>query len=191
MIQRLLIFTLLAAVLCAAEKKPRVAVLAFTAKGVSQMESEAVTELFASALVSSRAFDVLDRANMENILREQQFQQTGCTETACAVKIGKVLNVEYMIYGAVMNIGDKYFVSANMVNIETSKIEKSGQESTDNFKQVNEALRRLIEKLTGIMMEEGDKGTKIKYFGRVTSVSGNEVTINAGSEDGARLNEEY
>lgn len=143
MIQRLSVILLLTAALCAAEKKPRVAVLAFTAKGVSQMESEAVTELFASSLVSSRAFDVLDRANMENILREQQFQQSGCTETACAVKIGKVLNVEYMIYGVVMNIGDKYFVSANMVNIETSKIEKSAQESTDNFKQINEALRAL------------------------------------------------
>ena len=190
MAQRLFVFILLATILCAAEKKPRVAVLAFTAKGVSQMESEAVTELFSSALVSSRAFDVLDRANMENILREQQFQQTGCTEAACAVKIGKVLNVEYMIYGVVMVIGGKYFVSANMVNIETSKIEKSGQESAESMKEIHSALRRLIEKITGVAIEEADRGTKIKYFGRVTSVNGSEVTINAGADDGVNFGDE-
>ncbi|MEK6794259.1 MAG: CsgG/HfaB family protein [Spirochaetota bacterium] len=191
MFKRVIVSLLIITAVFAAEKKPRVAVLAFNAKGVSTLEAETVTELFSSELVSSRAFDVLDRANMDNILKEQQFQQTGCTETACAVKLGKLLNVEFMIYGSVMNVGDKFYVSANMINIETSKIEKSGKEIADSFKEINSAIRRLIEKLTGVTMEESEKGTKIKYFGRITSVNGNEVTMNAGYDDGVRPGEDY
>lgn len=185
-----LLIVLAALLSAAADKKPRVAVLAFTPKGVSQMEAETVAELFSSELVSTHAFDVLDRANMDNVLKEQSFQQTGCTESACAVKIGKILNVEFMIYGVVMNIGDKYYVSASMVNIETSKIEKSGKESVDSFKEINLAVRRLAEKLTGITMEEADKGTKIKYFGRITEVKGNEIAVNAGKNDGVKAGDE-
>ncbi len=36
-----------------------------------------------------KAFKVLDRANVKKILEEQAFQESGCTDSACVVEIGK------------------------------------------------------------------------------------------------------
>ena len=74
---------------------PRVAILDFQAKQVSTAEAEIIGELFRAELVNKNKFDVLDRANMQSILNEQAFQKSGCTEEACAVELGKMLNVEY------------------------------------------------------------------------------------------------
>ncbi|MBI4977972.1 MAG: hypothetical protein HZC28_10830 [Spirochaetes bacterium] len=55
--------------------KNRVGVLNFVAKGVSATEASAVSDLFRSELVSSGKFDILDRNNMDKVLKEQEFQQ--------------------------------------------------------------------------------------------------------------------
>ncbi|MBI4669788.1 MAG: hypothetical protein HY747_11535 [Elusimicrobia bacterium] len=79
-------------------RKLQVAVMDFDSRGLSDIETGAVTDFFRSALVNTNAFVVVDRGNMEKILTEQKFQQTGCTTEECAVQMGKILNVEKIFY---------------------------------------------------------------------------------------------
>jgi hypothetical protein len=76
-------------------------------------------------LVKTNAFVVLERAVMDEILKEQGFQQTGCTTTECAVEVGKLLNVQKMVSGTTGKLGKTWTMDISLIDIETSQIEKS------------------------------------------------------------------
>ncbi|MBI4977507.1 MAG: hypothetical protein HZC28_08500 [Spirochaetes bacterium] len=64
-----------------AEKKMRVGVIDFTAKGMAQNEALVISEMFRTSLVNTEMFDVIDRNNMGTIMKEQEFQQTNSQGT--------------------------------------------------------------------------------------------------------------
>lgn len=127
------------------KEKDRVGVLRFIAKGgVSAAEADVVEELFRSELVEDGAWDILDRNNMNKILKEQSFQQSGCTENECAVKIGQLLNMQYMVYGNLMKIGESFFVSVGMVNVETGQIYKTAREKFTDINDVDTIVKNVV-----------------------------------------------
>lgn len=153
----ILVLLLVSVCLFPAKGKPRVGVLDFTARSVSADESLSVSDLFRGELVTSGRFEVLDRNNMKNILKEQQFQQTGCTESACAVQIGRLLNMEFMIYGSVLRLGDSYFIQAEVVNIETARIVLTAKEKFFSMGNVDDAIRRVVDSLGGRLTTEREE----------------------------------
>ncbi len=62
---------------------------------------------------------------MQEVLKEQGFQQPGCTTDECIVEIGRLIGVEKIISGSISKIGNIYSVSSRIVNVETGEIEKS------------------------------------------------------------------
>ena len=78
-----------------------VAVLDLEAKGVSKIISGAVTDIMRSEMVKTGLFTIVERGQMDEILKEQGFQQTGCTDQACAVKIGKLISARKILIGEV------------------------------------------------------------------------------------------
>jgi len=118
----------------AVEKKPavvaakpasgmlNVAVSDLTPQGVSASDAAVIADMLRSELVKGGRFNIIEKQNMEKILSEQAFQQSGCTSEECAVKIGKLLNVHRMIVGSFGKLMDKYFVSLRVVNVETGAV---------------------------------------------------------------------
>jgi len=76
-----------------------VAVLDLEGRGISALEAATLTDRLRSEMVSVGAFQVVERGQMEMILQEQGFQQTGCSSAECAVEVGKLLGVSKMITG--------------------------------------------------------------------------------------------
>lgn len=132
-----------------AVKKVRVGVLDFKANNVAAMETTLVNDIFRNELVDSGKYDVLDRKNMQSILSEQEFQQTGCTDSECAVKMGKMLNMEYMINGVLAKTSGKYFLSVEMISVESSKIDKTARVQFESMDKLEKAIIELVEGLTG------------------------------------------
>jgi len=77
-----------------------------TAEGVSQSNASIVADWLRGALVTTGAYTVVERSAMQKILSEQAFQNTGCTSSECAVKLGKDLNVQKMVVGSFGKILD-------------------------------------------------------------------------------------
>ncbi|MBI4668914.1 MAG: hypothetical protein HY747_06985 [Elusimicrobia bacterium] len=126
-------------------KKFQVAALDFTARGLSEIETGALSDFFRSALVNTNAFIVVDRVNMEKILIEQKFQQTGCTTEECAVQIGKILNVQKMVTGAASFLQGVYYLDAKFIDVETSQVQavrEAQVRSVHEFKKASEAMAR-------------------------------------------------
>jgi hypothetical protein len=97
-------------------------VLNLEAIGVSLEESIAMTDRLRSELVNSNYFTVVERSKMDEILKEQGLQQSGCTSDECAVEIGKLLNIRLICAGSIAKVGVLYSISLRMIDVQTGKI---------------------------------------------------------------------
>ncbi|MEM7050878.1 MAG: CsgG/HfaB family protein [Acidobacteriota bacterium] len=89
--------------------KPRIAVLEFQNKADNQYwyhgGAEAAQDVFVTELVKSRKFRVIEREQINAIMKEKGLALSGDVSAATAMKIGKLLGVEYMLAGAVTEYG--------------------------------------------------------------------------------------
>lgn len=113
-----------------APAKMSIAVNQFNARGVDSHEAELIAARIRSRLVRSAEFQLLERAEMETILKEQGFQKSGiCSDQSCVVEIGQVLGVKKMISGSAGKIGRMYTIAIRAIDVATGKIEFSTEEN--------------------------------------------------------------
>ena len=63
---------------------------------------------------------------MQNILKFQRWNASDyCSAAECAVEAGKMLSVQYVIYGSVAHIGKLYSLNTSLVDIETGRVTSS------------------------------------------------------------------
>ncbi|MEE8186209.1 MAG: PEGA domain-containing protein [Nitrososphaerales archaeon] len=128
---------LLLAVFLHSQPKTTIAVLDLEAQGMSTSEAAVLTGRLRSILINVGQYTVVDRANMEEILTEQGFQQTGCTSDECVAEVGKLLGVQNMVSGSLGRFGKTYAIQLQILNVETGAIERS---STYDFEGEIEIL---------------------------------------------------
>ncbi|MBN1383700.1 MAG: DUF2380 domain-containing protein [Elusimicrobia bacterium] len=148
-----------------AEKRINIAVAEFSGKNVSAMDASTVSDLLRTELVKTQKFNVVNRANMEQILAEQSLQMSGCTTQECAVRIGKLLNAQRVIVGSLMKLGTLYIINANMVDIETGEIVKSAKVNAQSIEELPEQSEYLARILAGDVEIKGRKTKKENNFG--------------------------
>lgn len=108
-----------------AQSKTSIAVLPLSSNGISPSEALVLTDELLSVLVQSDVYTVVERGNMESILKEQGFQMSGCTSSECAVEAGKLLGVQKMIAGSVGKLGTIYNINLRLFDVETGEIEQN------------------------------------------------------------------
>lgn len=94
-----------------AGKLRRIAVLPFAGRGGNQVSTEAEALLVNIRVSGKPYFEVIERASLENIMREQNLHLTGAVEEETAVTVGKLVGAEGIILGTVTtNVAeDKHF----------------------------------------------------------------------------------
>lgn len=120
-----------------------VAVNKLKATGVTENEAQSLTDALRSELGKSGKFQVMERSQMDDILKEQGFQQSGvCDEASCAIEIGKILAVNFIIMGNIGMVGKTYTLSIRFVEVGTGKILK---DFTEYYKgNADELLTRVV-----------------------------------------------
>ena len=108
-----------------AQEKTTVAVLDFDAFGISEFEVKSLTNRLRGILVRQKEYRVVERGLMTQILKEQGFQQTGCSSDECVVEIGQILGVKFMLAGSFGVVGDLFTIDMRLIDVETGGILKS------------------------------------------------------------------
>ena len=111
--------------------QPTVAVLDFDANGIPDYEVETLVERLRSELPNTGAVRLVDRKMLENILKEQGLQQSGCTTDECAAQIGELLGAQFMISGAIGKLENTFTVDMKMVSVSTGAAERAKNLSFD------------------------------------------------------------
>ena len=123
----LIVLCVFLAVLPARAEKIAIAVLDLDAKGegLSQGVADVLTETVRFEFAKQESIDLVAREKMRELAKEKAFQLTGCTDVACAVQIGKALNVQKMVMGSVTKLGKRYTLILRMVDVEKENVECS------------------------------------------------------------------
>lgn len=113
-------------------------------KGISRP----LTDRVIHEISQSGKFDVIDRGNMNKILGEQKFQMSGCVAQECKVEAGQLLGVGKIISGSVGMVGRVYYLTLQLINVRTGKVELSAEdECRCELEELLGSTRRLAKKL--------------------------------------------
>ncbi len=132
--------------------RTQVAVMNLDASGIEASAIIALSDRLRYELLNTGRFDVMERNRMDDILKEQGFQQSGCTTTECVVEVGKMLGVARMISGSVGKVGRIYTLSVRMIDIETGRIMISKTEDCECpiEKVLTQSIGNVAMKLAGL-----------------------------------------
>lgn len=100
------------------------------------MEADIVTDFVYDALYryGGRRFMIISRQNRESILAEHQFSMTGfCDDASCALEVGRYLAADYVIIGSFTKFGTKYYLSLQLVDVNTTRVSGSAREGADDL----------------------------------------------------------
>ncbi len=86
---------------------------------------------------TTRIFDIVERSRIEQVMREQQFQQTGAVDNAQVVNLGKILGVDAILTGSVSH------EHSDNRTTEKRKIKRSKKEGGD-YEGTVECLERKV-----------------------------------------------
>ncbi len=101
-----------------------IAVLEMSGSGVTADELTGLTNRLRMELYKTGHYTIIERSLMTEILSEQGFQQTGCTDSDCAVQLGQMLNVEKIVAANVDHLGEIYATSIKLIDVESGKIDR-------------------------------------------------------------------
>ncbi|MBN1307027.1 MAG: DUF2380 domain-containing protein [Chitinispirillaceae bacterium] len=121
-------------------------------EGVSRDEAELLSDRLRNELFSTGSVEVMERDQMQAVLAEQGFQQSGatCSDEGCMVEVGKLLGVKLLISGSIGKLGRLYMINVKSIDVETARIIKVVSEDIrGDIEEVVEILPAIAHKLTG------------------------------------------
>lgn len=140
-------------VVAQAQAKPVVAVLYFDNNSIGRDARDydgvgkGMAELLTNDLLANPRVSVVERERIQALLVEQNLTSQKTIDPATAVRLGKIIGAQYMIYGAFMSDGRGQFVlTAKTVNVETSaisnptRVNARGDDVLGMIAQLNEKL---------------------------------------------------
>ena len=93
-------------------QKPRIAVLEFKNKADNQWwyhgGATAAQDVFVTELVKSGKFRVVEREQLEALMKEKGLTLSGDVDPKTAIRVGKLLGVNYLLTGAVTEYGNTH-----------------------------------------------------------------------------------
>jgi len=99
-------------------KKPSLAILPFTGGGGS--DGDTIGMLLGNQEGLKKVFSVVPRtSNINAIMKEQQYQRSGLTDSDTIAKLGKQLNADYVVAGHIQSLGKSKLVLITIIHVES------------------------------------------------------------------------
>jgi curli biogenesis system outer membrane secretion channel CsgG len=110
-----------------AQDLPTVAVLDFSSfmmgdAGAAVNLGKAITAMLVTEFSQRDGIQVIERAQLNDMLREQDLVLSGRVDESSAIEIGKLLGAQYVLLGQASSIADNLRMDIRAVDVETSEI---------------------------------------------------------------------
>jgi len=138
------------------------AVMSFDSINAGKDIGVAVSEIIRSEISSMDdiPYTVVERIMLNRVLQEQELSMTGLVSTSRAVKIGKILYANYLLMGRVIEAGDRYRISASIVETNTAIVKKQVYEDVRGEHDIPLASKAVSYKLFDRQIDYGQPGEK-------------------------------
>ena len=130
-------------------ERSRIAVLDFRSIGMPESFGDAVAENLRNALVQQQHFTVVERAQIQQALKEQSFGHTGLVEADQAVTLGRMLGARVIVVGSVTKLAATYTINARFIDVQSGEAIDAQSLKTTNDNEIAELVDRLAMRLSG------------------------------------------
>jgi hypothetical protein len=122
--KKIIFISLLSSLVFSQADKKVIAVTEIDHKGLSNIALQRIYNRLETELFNLGKYSVTTRGEIDKILKEQEFQYSGCTQQECAAEIGRFLNANYMLLPNILYEPKSGNLSATfkLVNVETAQI---------------------------------------------------------------------
>lgn len=135
-------------------EKVTVAVLDLNPKGVPQIVAAAVSDIVRSEFVNIANFTVVERSQMKAILDEQGLQMSGCTDSSCAVQLGKILSAKRIVVGEVTKMGQGALIAIRYVDVTKGSSMFAAKETAKTMDDIQPAAEKAAKGLAQRIVQE-------------------------------------
>ncbi len=136
-----------------ADYKPYVAVFPFedaNARTEFTKLGQTLTEMLITALIQGDRFNVMERVQLEKILKEQSLSHTGVIDAETAIEVGKLSGLEGVVVGSISQLKSSIEADARLIEVETGKALTAASAKVTNVDDIrglaNNLSRQLSEK---------------------------------------------
>ena len=154
--------------------KMKVALLEFELKGLSSIENRSLLTYMRTELNATGIAVCLEKEEVDDILRNNRIDPSGCKADDCAAEIGTALGVSYMVLtdiakleknedyvtAAVVLQGD---ISLRLLNVKREKLKrKVHREFSGGLNRLGRIVRRMVWDLVEVKPTEGRFGVDVE-----------------------------
>ena len=132
-----------------------IAVFDFENNGLKEYEVRQLATRLESELVKIGGFKVVERTKIDEILKEQKFQMSGCIEE-CLIDVGNMLGANQIVLGSVAQMGGLFTISVKLVDAESGELIQSSDFDADlGLSQLlKQGLKEIAYDLTSTVVSE-------------------------------------
>ena len=107
-----------------------IAVIDFDNNGLEPYEVKQLSQRLESEFVKIGEYNVVERSKIDQILKEQKFQISGCVDE-CLIEVGEMLGANEIVLGSVGIMGNIHTVSAKLVDATSGEILRTADFDTN------------------------------------------------------------
>ena len=158
-----------------AQAKPVVAVLYFDNNSIGKDARDfdgvgkGIADLLINDMLSNTNVKVVERDRIQALITEQGLTKAGSIDPTTAIRLGKIIGAQYMIYGGFLSNGKgTYVLTSKAVNVENSAISngiKTETKGEDVLGLISELSTKLNAEMKLPALRVGDAGTPAKPAG--------------------------
>lgn len=121
-----------------------------------------IPQILTTELVKNKKINVVERERLEKILAEHKLSLLGLLDKEDIDKLGKILNVDYLIFGAVSFSSGTLRIDSHIVNVSTAKIEEAFKVYGENERNIEDACAILAAKISSAILGEKEEKEEVK-----------------------------
>ena len=150
-----------------------------------------IPEYLKSELASSKKIILVERQDLESVLKEQALGMTGLIDSSTAQKVGDMLGAQFIITGTISKTGGWHRIDAKIVRVSTGRVHSEKVRAKDD-QHLNEMIQLLANNIISVLTREKEycekrelKKYPTKYFLAATLglAAGAVLTNNAYSRE--------
>jgi hypothetical protein len=156
----------------------RVAIVEVTGAPYGEAVKNQIAGMFQMELLK-RGYGVIERKDVQAVLKEQEFQASDITTGQGAAQAGEILNVPAVMLVSIPKYKDRMTITAKMVEVETGTVLWIGNATGDTGKGLATFLGAAAGAAVGAAAAGGDTGDRVLggvLGGVVGGVAGNALS---------------
>lgn len=143
--------------LSAQDSPKKIAVFSSDDKAKTEGFGVVFREILIEKLTKSSNYIPVERDQIDQVLRENKYQETGLVDEDKIKIIGKQLGADYVCISTIVKIGENYFLSAKLVDIETAVVFiQENRETLDGANDLTDNMKLIA---TSLFESDGTSGS--------------------------------